>query len=144
MSRLTAYIAAKWDDLSAWLCYQAWTYARKRAQSRAPWLPGEAKDAAEDDTLDQRRLKANEARQVLENRHFRSAWDALNVALEARGLSCDVYSDEGQRQAARILASKQLLHGLRREFERKLDDGYMAEVEIAEIERKRGRLRLQR
>jgi hypothetical protein len=133
---------SRWfSDLSAWFCWNAWNYARKRALARKEWHPHEAKDAAGDATPDQRRIRANEARQMLENAHFRDAWDALASGLEARALSCDTYTDEGQRQAARIVAAKQILHGLRREFVRKLDDGYMAEVELDEIARKR-RLRV--
>jgi hypothetical protein len=130
-----------WADFSAWFCWSAWNYARRRAIRREQWLPGEAKDAIGDDTPDQRRIRANEARQVLENRHFVAAWDALASGLEASALSCNVYTEEGGRQASQILTAKQLLHSLRREFVRKLDDGYMAELELDEIVRKR---RLQR
>jgi hypothetical protein len=133
-----------WSDFSAWFCWRSWNYARQRAIRMEHWLPGEAKDAIGDDTPDQRRIRANEARQVLENRHFVAAWDAISSGLESRALACDTYSDAGQREAARILAAKQLLHGLRREFVRKLDDGYMAELELDELARKRKLLRFER
>jgi hypothetical protein len=129
------------SDLWRRICWNAWNYARNRAVRNAHWLPGEAKEAESDDSPELRRIKAHEARNVLENKHFREAWDALNAGLEARALSCDVYGDKGQAEAARILAAKQLLHGLRREFLRKMDDGYMAEIELDELARKR---RLQR
>lgn len=137
-------LQALWSDLSAWFCWNAWNYARKRAIARKQRHPAEAHDAESDDTPDQRRIRANEARQVLENRHFRSAWDAINSGLEARALRCDTYSDEGMRQAARILAAKQLLHGLHREFERKLEDGYVAEVELDEIAKRKRLARFER
>jgi hypothetical protein len=133
-----------YSDLCAWFCWNAWNYARKRAIRREHWLPGEAKDAQDDGTPDQRRIRANEARQMLENRHFVAAWDSLAAGLEASALGCVTYTDEGQRTAARIVAAKQILHGLRREFVRKLDDGYMAEVELDEIARKRRLLRFER
>ena len=137
-------LKAKLTTLWERICWSAWNYARKRAISRAQWVPAEAQDASSDATPDQRRIRANEARQVLENRHFIAAWDALNATIEAKALSCDTLTDEGKRQAAGIVSAKQLLHGLRREFERKLDDGYMAEAELDEIARRRQRLRFQR
>jgi hypothetical protein len=124
-------------DLSEWFCWSAWNYARKRAIARAQWHPQEAQEARGDESPEHRRIRANEARQMLDNRHFRDAWDALDKGLEAKALSCDTYSADGQRQAAQILAAKQLLHGLRREFVRKLDDGYMAEIELDEIARRK-------
>ena len=126
---------------SQWLAWTAWAYARKRALGREKWLPAEAKDARDDATPDQRRIRANEARQVLENRHFLAAWDALAAMLEAQALACD---PDNQDKAARIVVSKQLLHGLRREFERKLQDGYMAEAELDELQRRNRPVRMVR
>jgi hypothetical protein len=144
VSRIAAWFAANWLKLAEWTAYKAWSYAKKRAVGRAMWAPGEAQDARNEQTPDQRRIAANEARQVMDNRHFKTAWESLNAALEAQILGCDTNTDEGQRKAARIVASKQLLHGLRREFMRKLDDGYMAEAELDEIERRNRPVRMVR
>lgn len=141
MRRLTAYMARKWVAFTEWAAWAAWNHARKRAIARAKWVPQEAKDASQDSTPDQRRIRANEARQVLENRHFTGAWDALNAALEAQILGCN---PDDKDKTARLVVSKQLLHGLKREFERKLSDGYMAEAELDEIERRRRPVRMVR
>lgn len=90
------------------------------------------------DTPEQRRLMAAEARQVLESPHFKGAFAAVADYIEAKAMQCDPTDKD---RAASIVISKQLLKALRRELERKLDDGYMAEVEIAELEKKRGLMR---
>jgi hypothetical protein len=118
--------------LVEWACWQAWNYARKRALRLEPWLPMEAEQARNDQSPDQVRISANEARQVLESRHFINAWDAVNLGIEQVALHCE---PDGTDKAQRIIISKQLLHALKREFERKLSDGYMAEVILNEIER---------
>lgn len=138
---MRAYLAATWQQFTEWAAWSTWNYARKRAIRRAQWLPHEAQDAQSDATPDQRRVRANEARQVLENRHFVAAWDALNAAIEAQAIACD---PDNKDKAARITLSKQLLHALRREFTRKLEDGYVAEVELDEISRRRANLRFMR
>lgn len=137
-------IAQKWLQFTQWAAYAAWNHARKRAIRRERWLPQDAADAQRDQTPDQRRIHANEAGQVLQNKHFRGAWDALNEHLEAQVLGCNTNTKEGREQAANVVATKQLLHGLRREFLRKLDDGYMAEVELEEIHKRARLLRFRR
>ncbi len=129
------YLRYKWRDLTEWAAWSAWNYARRRTIRRARWIPGEAQDAIREDTPDARRITANEARQVLENRHFVAAWNALDRSLEGEMLSFNVHQPGGPETAARMVIARQLLHGLRREFARKLTDGYMAEVELDEIAR---------
>lgn len=141
-TQLRAFCVAKWQELAEWALWNAWNYARKREIARRKWIPREFSDIPDADwTPDQRRIRANEARQVLENRHFSEAWSAVAAALEAQALSCDPDASE---KARRIVIAKQLLEGVRREFLRKMEDGYMAEVEISEIERKRRPLRFER
>lgn len=95
----------------------------------------------DEQTPEQRRTVANEARQLLDNRHFQEAFAAVDAYLEAQAIACD---PDNKDKAARIIISKQLLQAVRREVIRKMEDGYMAEVQIAEIERKRGLLRFVR
>lgn len=91
--------------------------------------------------LARRRVSANEARQVLDNHHFKEAFAAVADYIEAQAMACDPNQTE---RAARIILAKQLLEKVRRELVRKMEDGDMAEVQIAEIERKRGLLRFVR
>jgi DNA-binding Xre family transcriptional regulator len=124
--------------LTEWFCWNAWNYARKRAISREQWHPKEAEQARGDITPDQARVIGNEARQVLESPHFLNAWDAVNAELDQVMLHCD---PDNKDKAQRIAISKQLLHSIRQQFLRKMNDGYMAEVTLNEIERtKRGRV----
>ena len=89
-------------------------------------------------TPEQRRVIGNEARQLLENKHFREAWDALDEYLTAQEHACD---PDNAEKARRIVISRQLLVGLKREFERKVQDGEFAQIELNEIERKTKPLR---
>lgn len=134
------YIASKWQQFTEWAAWSAWNYARKREVARKKWAPRPT-DAPEDLTPDQRRIVANEARQVLENRHFSAAWDALAHYVDQQALSCGA---EDKDKAARIILSRQLLDGFRREFVRKMEDGIMAEAEIQQIEQRRKSLRFVR
>jgi hypothetical protein len=96
---------------------------------------------SEEQTPEQRRIVANEARQLLENKHFQDAFAAVDAYLETQAIACD---PDNKDKAARIIISKQLLQAVRREVIRKMEDGYMAEVQIAEIERKRGLFQFRR
>lgn len=95
----------------------------------------------EDLSPEQRRILANEARQLLDNKHFKEAFSAVDAYLESQAIGC---SPDDKDKAQRIVLSKQLLQAIRREIMRQLDDGFIAEVQMAEIERKRGLLRFMR
>jgi hypothetical protein len=79
-----------------------------------------------------------------------AAWSAWNYSRK-RAIRRQKWLPEDAKDAKRDdtpdqrrINGKQLLHGLRREFLRKLDDGYMAEVELVELERQRRPLRMTR
>ena len=133
MSRITTFCASKWQQFTEWASWQAWNYARKREIARRQWAPRPSDDPR-DLTPDQRRIISREAQQVLENRHFVAAWDALAHYVDQQALSC---SPDEKDKALRIIMSRQLLDGFRREFVRKVEDGIMAEAEIAQVERNR-------
>lgn len=87
---------------------------------------------------EQRRVVGQEAKQLLENKHFREAWTAVDSYLDQVALSCD---PDNKDKAQRIVLSKQLLASIRQEFIRKVEDGEMADVEIEQIEARRNPLR---
>jgi hypothetical protein len=89
----------------------------------------------------ERRVVGEEAKQLLRNPHFVEAWDAVAGYLDQVALSCD---PDNKDKAQRIVISRQLLQAVRQEFIRKVEDGEMAEIEIAELERKRRPLRFER
>jgi hypothetical protein len=80
---------------------------------------------------EQRRIIGAEAQQLLENTHFRGAWEAVDEALNEAALSCD---PDDKEKAQRIILSKQLLAAVRREIERKVADGEFAKAELEEID----------
>ena len=73
-------------------------------------------------------------RQLLENPMFVEAWAAVEKHLNMQALTCD--SDNAQK-ALRIVISQQLLAGVKREIQRIVTDGMVAQVQIAELEQKR-------
>lgn len=134
------WIKAKALNFWQSVCWHAWDYARKRELARRPWH-GATGEAPESPTYEQQRIISNEARQLLENKHFRDAFAAVDGYLEAQALSCDPDQPE---KARRIVIAKQLLTGIRREIVRKMEDGIMAETMLAEIEQKRRARRIVR
>lgn len=90
---------------------------------------------------EQRQIIRAEARQLLENKHFQDAFDAVEGYLHTSALSCN---PDDKDKAQRIVISQQLLQALKREITRKIEDGDIAEVQMAEIERKKGILRFMR
>lgn len=90
---------------------------------------------------EQRRIIGQEAKQLLENKHFREAFAAVEGYLVMQAHACD---PDNKEKTQRVVISMQLLKALKREIERKVEDGEMAQIEIGELERKRGLLRFVR
>jgi len=85
-------------------------------------------------TPEDRVFRATDARQLLENKLFVEAWDAVERHLSSAALSCD---PDNKDKAQRIIISQQLLAAVKREITRIVQDGEVARVQIAEIEKKR-------
>lgn len=89
-------------------------------------------------TPQERQFRATDAKQLLENKLFVEAFDAVESHLDMAALTCD---PDNKDKAQRIVISKQLLAAVKREITRIVNDGTMAEVQIAELEqRKRWKL----
>lgn len=86
-------------------------------------------------TPEQRRIYGAEAKQLLDNKHFKDAFTAVDDYLNAQALAC---SPDDATKAQRIVISKQLLQAVKREIVRKIEDGEVAEVQMQEIEQRRG------
>jgi len=93
------------------------------------------------ETPESRKYLADDARQLLENRLLQAAFAKVGEALELAALSCD---PDNRDRAARIVISKQLLAGVRRELERCVEDGDVAVVQLAELERQKRPVRFMR
>lgn len=89
-------------------------------------------------TPQERTFRATDAKQLLENKLFVDAFEAVAGHLNSAALTCD---PDNAEKARRIVISQQLLAAVKREITRVVNDGEMAQVQIAELEqRKRWKL----
>ena len=84
---------------------------------------------------EQRAIRAAEAQQSLNDRHWKEAFEAVKGYLVANAESCD---PDNKEKAQRIILSLQLLEAVKREVHRKVEDGEFARVELKEIEKRQG------
>lgn len=84
-------------------------------------------------TAEDRAIRAAEAEQLLQNRHFKDAFASVAETLEQQALACD---PDNKDMAQRIIIAKKLLGGLRQAIERTVVDGEFARHEIAGIEQR--------
>lgn len=87
---------------------------------------------------EQRKVIGQEARQSLEDRHWKDAFEAVEGYLVEAAKTCD---PDNKEKSSRIVISMQLLDAIKRELHRKVADGEFAAVEIEQIERARKPLR---
>lgn len=85
-------------------------------------------------TIEQRRIRGVEAKQLLENPMMVEAFSALQGYVDSQALGCD---PDNKDKAQRIVITRQLLAGLKREFTRIVEDGVVAEIQLSEMDRKR-------
>lgn len=86
-------------------------------------------------TPEQRRIAGAEAAQLLENKHLKAAFAAVDEYLNGQALTC---SPDDAEKARRIINCKQLLAAIKREITRKIEDGEVADIQIHELETRRG------
>lgn len=77
---------------------------------------------------------AQEALHVLDSRAYKQAFQRLDEHLEAKALSCD---PDNKDQAQRVVLAKQILSGIKRELDRMITDGQVAEIQLNELEKRR-------
>lgn len=85
-------------------------------------------------TPEDRTFRATDARQLLENPLFVEAFDAVEKHLNMAALSCD---PDNKEKAQRVIISLQLLAGVKREIQRIVTDGHVAQVQMHELEQRR-------
>jgi hypothetical protein len=81
-----------------------------------------------------RKFASEDARQLLENKLFKMAFEHMANSLEAQALTCN---PDDKDKAQRVVIAKQILVGIRREIERIVEDGVMADFQLAEVEQKK-------
>lgn len=85
-------------------------------------------------TEDQQALiNATEARQLLDNKHFKEAFQGVADYLEMQGLACD---SNDEKRAHNVILCKQILWKIKREIERKVEEGDIARIRIEEAEKR--------
>lgn len=89
----------------------------------------------------ERRVIGEEAKQLLSNKHLREAFEAVEGYLVENAKACD---PDNKEKAQRVVISMQLMEAIKREIVRKVEDGEMAKVEIAELEKRSRPLRFVR
>ena len=90
---------------------------------------------------EERRIIGADAKQALENKHWKEAFSAVEGYLVEKAKATDTTQVERAQDVIRCL---QLLEAVRRELVRKIEDGEMAQIEIAEIERRKKPLQFSR
>lgn len=87
-------------------------------------------------TLEADRFKGLDAQALLDNPLLREAFFRVGAYLDGHLMSCP---PDDKEKAARIVISKQLLHGVKREIERMIEDGDIADVHISQLETRKVR-----
>jgi hypothetical protein len=86
-------------------------------------------------SLEDDKFRAADAKQLLDNPLFKAAFQAVGEYIEQQALACEA---DNKDRAQRIVISKQLLAALKREIFRHVENGQIADIRIAELEKKRG------
>lgn len=85
-------------------------------------------------SLESDQFRAADARGLLDNKLFKDAFSAVSDYLEAKALTCD---PDNKDAAQRVILSKQILAAIKREIHRHIEDGVVAEIRIAELEKRK-------
>jgi hypothetical protein len=83
--------------------------------------------------LETRRIRAEEAKQFMRNPLFKAAFDGVKADLDQTALACD---PDNKDKAQRIVIAQQLLQAVRREIERRAEDGDFVEFQMRELQPK--------
>ncbi len=85
-------------------------------------------------SIEARKFRATDARQLLENPLFVEASEAVNKQLQMAALTCE---PDNATKAQRIIITQQLLAAVKREISRVVEDGKIAEIQLSELENKK-------
>lgn len=89
-------------------------------------------------SLEQDIIRGADAQALLENPVLKQAFERVEQYVDDQAYSCDPNDKE---RAAHIITAKQLVRAVQREIMRVVEDGEVAKIQIAEIE-KRSRMRV--
>ena len=83
-------------------------------------------------TFEADRFKGQDAQALLDNPLLKEAFWRVEAYIHGQAMSCD---PDNKEKAARVIVAMQLLKGIKREIERMIEDGDIADVHIAQLER---------
>lgn len=82
-------------------------------------------------TPEERKFRGTDAKALLDNKLFKEAFQNVGEYIETQAMACD---PDNKDKAARIIIAKQILRGVRREIERVVEDGEVAEIQMSELD----------
>lgn len=85
-------------------------------------------------SIEARKFRATDARQLLENPMFVEAFEAVGKQLQMAALTCE---PDNATKAQRIIITQQLLAAVKREITRVVEDGKIAEIQLSELENRK-------
>lgn len=85
-------------------------------------------------TLQDERILGQDAKAILENPVVKQVFKRLEDHVNSKILSCDPDNKEATQRA---VITRQILFGIRREFEKLVQDGEVAEIQLNEMEVKK-------
>lgn len=85
-------------------------------------------------TPEEATFRAEDARQLLDNKMLQEAFSAVADYIDQQALSCE---PDNKERAQRIVLSKQLLAGIKREIYRHVEYGQVANIQLAQLEKKK-------
>lgn len=80
-------------------------------------------------TLEETAVIGAEAKQLLDNKHLQDAFDSVRLDVQRVAMGCD---PDDKDKSQRVVISMQLLESIIREIERKIADGEVAKMQLAE------------
>ena len=84
--------------------------------------------------LEDARIRAADAQQLLQNPLFKAAFEAVDDYIDQQTLGCEA---DNKDRAQRIVLSKQILAAVKREIQRHIENGKVADIRIAELEKRK-------
>ena len=84
-----------------------------------------------DEELETRAIRGEEAKQLLANPLLKQAFEAVDGYLLAKAHACDLKTEKAER----VITAMQIFESFKREFTRRIEDGELAKFQMRELEK---------
>lgn len=81
---------------------------------------------------EQDKFRAADARALLDNTIFKEAFEKVGAHIEGQALGCD---PDNKERTQRIILAKQILASIHREIVKVVENGIIADIRLAQIEK---------